>query len=50
MRHRKPQAAAADADARAVRPLACAVLDLAVEFVRSHMMKRLPYELYLQVN
>ena len=46
MRHRKPQAYW-DLGGNVSRPLACSVIDLMVEFIRSHMMKRFPFELYM---
>lgn len=45
MRHRKPQSSWDITNAQS-RSLACSVMDLMVEFIRSHMMKRFPHELY----
>ena len=49
MRHRKANNLTVEANQNSSRPLACSVMDLMVEFIRSHMMKqRFPYELYMQ--
>ena len=46
MRHRK--ISTSDPSAPNVsKSLACSVMDLMVEFIRSHLMKRFPQELYL---
>ena len=44
MRHRKPVALEVCSHGRS---LVCAVLDLLLEFIKSHLMKRLPFELHL---
>ena len=46
MRHRK---GGVDVAATHGRSLVCALLDLLLEFVKSHLMKRLPFELHLLV-
>jgi len=47
MRHRsKSSNVTWAAGAYTSRPLACSVMDLMVEFIRSHMMKRFPCQLY----
>ena len=46
MRHRPKTGQTWNAGAHTARPLACSVMDLMVEFVRSHMMKRFPCQLY----
>ncbi len=40
MRHRKPAGPADTTRGVDARPLACSVMDLMVEFIRSHLMKR----------
>ena len=45
MRHRN--SSNIDVTRNVSKPLACSVLDVMIEFVRSHMMKKFPYDLYL---
>merc|ERR1719412_1309134 len=47
MRHRKISATETSTLNGQSRSLACSVMDLMVEFIRSHLMKRFPHELYL---
>lgn len=47
MRHRKMTSSSTPMELNCPsRSLACAVMDLMVEFIRSHLMKRFPHELY----
>jgi hypothetical protein len=47
MRHRKISATDGAFASGQSKSLACSVMDLMVEFIRSHLMKRFPQELYL---
>ena len=47
MRHRKISAGEGSYQVGQSKSLACSVMDLMVEFIRSHLMKRFPLDLYL---
>ena len=47
MRHRKISTTESTTMNGQSRSLACSVMDLMVEFIRSHLMKRFPHDLYL---